>query len=65
MNISSTEEKEKVYVTHTCKHCKRAFIDVDTINVQDTPSNQKYCPECKQKGFGKTKRRKKNEQCDT
>ena len=61
MNTSLTEEKEIVYVTHTCKnskldpkdpnYCDRAWVDVDKTNVKDTPPTWKYCPECVKKGF--------------
>ena len=50
--------KEEIYVTHTCKHCGAAFIDIDKTNVKDTPPNWKYCPECVKAGFKNPRTRK-------
>ena len=52
------KEKEEVYVTHTCKHCGSAFVDIDKTNVKDTPPNWKYCPECVKAGFKNPRTRK-------
>lgn len=50
-----------IYVTHTCKHCGCAFMDIDKYNVQNTPPSWKYCPECVKRGF-KNPRTRKNTQ---
>ena len=48
-------KEDKKYVSHTCKNCKVAFMDVDEIDVFLTPPDYKYCPECVKKGFKSTK----------
>lgn len=49
--------KETAYVTHTCKKCGSAFVDIDEIGVIDTPSRSKYCPNCVRAGFKNKKKR--------
>ena len=50
----------EVYVTHTCKHCGAAFVDVDKYNAQNEPPKWKYCPDCVKKGFKNKRTRKTN-----
>ena len=49
--------KEKIYVTHTCKRCGRAFVAEDTANVQDVSSKSKYCDECVKLGYKNKQKR--------
>lgn len=52
-------EKEKIYVTFTCKKCGKAFLDVDDFDeVVDLPLKTKYCPECISLGFKNAKPKK-------
>ena len=53
----------EVYVTHTCRKCKCAFIDLDEIypnetEILDIPADYKFCPSCVDKGFKNTKKNK-------
>lgn len=51
---------EKEYVSHTCKNCKCAFIDVDELNAQVEAPDYKYCPKCVKLGFKNTKELREN-----
>ena len=44
-------DKEINFVTHTCKHCGKAFIEQDNNNSQDVPPTWRYCPECVKNGY--------------
>ena len=50
--------EDKTYVTHTCKNCEIAFMDIDELDAFLTPPDYKYCPECCKKGFKSTKQDK-------
>lgn len=39
------------YVSHTCKNCKCAFIDIDKVNAFVSAPDYKYCTDCVKKGF--------------
>ncbi len=40
------EIKEKVFISHTCISCGRAFVDADECEVENIAPDYKNCPDC-------------------
>ncbi len=52
--------KEETWVTHTCKNCECAFMDIDEVDAYVSAPDYKYCLDCVKNGFKNTREAREN-----